>query len=275
MSVVLVRGTGDVASAVALALYRAGHRVVLHDRARPAHARRSAAFVDALFDGKVSLDGTFAKYARNLESLRHMLDCGRALAVVDTEFNALLNAVKPDVLVDARMRKRAQPEVQRGLAPLTIGLGPNFVAGETTDLVVETAYGENLGALIRSGPARSFAGEPRDLGGHGRERFVYAPIGGTFHSRLAIGSPVVADEEIATIDGTPLKAPLSGRLRGLAHDGAEVEQGAKVIEVDASGKLAATAIGERPKRVAEAVVIAVAEERRRSPDFRDGGGSRV
>lgn len=260
MCVVLVRGTGDVGSAVALALFRAGHHVVLHDRSKPAHARRGVAFVDALFEDKVSLEGIHAKYARSIESLRHMLNCRRAVPVVDVEFDALISAVKPDVLVDARMRKREQPEVQRGLAPLTIGLGPNFVAGKTTDLVVETAYGHNLGGLIRSGRAQPLTGEPRELGGHARERFVYSPVSGTFRSRLAIGASVVAGEEIATIDGTPLRAPLTGRLRGLAHDGAEIEQGTKVIEVDASGSDASIyAVAERPKRVAEAVLLAVGE----------------
>jgi xanthine dehydrogenase accessory factor len=266
MSVVLVRGTRDVGSAVALALFRAGYQVVLHDLPKPAHARRATAFADALFDGKVSLNGTYAKYAPTLESLRHMIDCRRAIAVIDSEFDALVQAVKPDVLVDARMRKREKPEIQRGLAPLTIGLGPNFVAGETTDVVVETGYGKNLGAVIRSGRSQVLAGEPKVLGGHGRERFVYASVAGTFRTRLAIGSPVVAGEEVATIDGTPLYAPLTGQLRGVAHDGADVEQGTKVIEVDASqGEASIYALGERPQRIAEAVLVAVGEAAAKRP----------
>jgi xanthine dehydrogenase accessory factor len=223
-------------------------------------------FADALFDGKISLNGTYAKYAPSLEGLRHMINCRRAIAVVDTEFDALVRTVKPDVLVDARMRKREKPEIQRRLAPLTIGLGPNFVAGQTTDVVVETAYGKNLGALIRSGRPQVLAGEPRVLASHGRERFVYSPVGGIFCTRFAIGSLVVAGEEIGTIGGTPLHAPLTGRLRGIAHDGADVEQGAKVIEVDASQSEASIyALGERPQRIAEAVLVAVGEAAAKRP----------
>ena len=40
------------------------------------------------------------------------------------------------------MRKRAVPERQRGIAPLTIGLGPNFIAGDTADLAIATMWGE-------------------------------------------------------------------------------------------------------------------------------------
>jgi xanthine dehydrogenase accessory factor len=45
-------------------------------------------------------------------------------------------------LIDPRVRKRAVPERLRGMAPLTIGLGPNFVAGETVDLAIESTYAE-------------------------------------------------------------------------------------------------------------------------------------
>ncbi len=260
MPLVLIRGTGDVGSAVALALFRAGHCVVLHDQPKPAHARRGAAFTDALFEGKAKLEEVWAKRAPDRDCLRHLRACKRGMAAVDWDPESFIDELRPDVLVDARMRKREPPEIQRGLAPLTIGLGPLFVAGETTDLVIETAYSEELGAVIRSGSARPLSGEPRLLGRHGRERFVYAPLSGLFSTEREIGSEVSAGEIVASIDATPLAAPLSGRLRGLSHDGAYATRGAKVIEVDpsATGESIHT-IGERPRRIADGVLRAVRE----------------
>ena len=66
MGTVLVRGTGDVGSAVAYALFRAGHSVVLHDKPRPPHHRRGMAFVNALYDGTAELQGALGKRARLL-----------------------------------------------------------------------------------------------------------------------------------------------------------------------------------------------------------------
>ena len=74
--------------------------------------------------------------------------CRRAIPVVDEPFERVVEALRPQVVLDARMRKRENPEFQRGVAPLTIGLGPNFVAGENVDLVVETAWGEQMGEII-------------------------------------------------------------------------------------------------------------------------------
>lgn len=54
---ILVRGAGDIGSAVAHCLFVAGHAVVLHEEARPSATRRQMAFTDAVFDGAAQLDG--------------------------------------------------------------------------------------------------------------------------------------------------------------------------------------------------------------------------
>ena len=51
--VVLVRGSGDVGSAVAHLLLRSGRGVLIHDVDRPAAPRRGMAFADAVFDGDI------------------------------------------------------------------------------------------------------------------------------------------------------------------------------------------------------------------------------
>lgn len=179
MAILLVRGSGDIGSAVAHTLCFAGHSVVLHDDPLPAHPRRGMAFTDALFEGSARLESLLAKRAASPSDLPPMIGCGRALPVTDLPFDRVLRVVEPDVLVDARVRKHASVEPIRGLAPLVVGLGPGFVAGLNADRVVETGWGENLGRLLHVGAARGYSGEPRELGGHGRERFVYAPAPGS------------------------------------------------------------------------------------------------
>ncbi|MEA2194638.1 MAG: xanthine dehydrogenase accessory factor [Solirubrobacteraceae bacterium] len=263
MARVLIRGCGDVGSAVAHRLLRDGHEVVIHDVALPAAPRRGMALADAVFDGACELDGVRARRAE----LAELGEGRRAEVLVSTaeEIGDVLAALLPDVLVDARMRKRAQPATQRGLAPLTIGLGPNFVAGETTDLAIETQWGDDLGTVVAHGPTKPLGGEPRSFAGHARDRFVYAPRGGVLRTRAAIAQRVVAGQTVATIGDEPLRAPLDGILRGLVHDGVAVAAGAKVVEVDPRGDLTKVfGIGPRPRRIAEGVVAAM--RRGRAPD---------
>lgn len=258
MARLLVRGAGDIGSAVAHALRALGHAVVLHDEPLPAHSRRGMAFTDAFFEGRSELEGVLAKRANGAASLAPMLACGKALPVSDAPFDEVLAAVAPDVLVDARVHKHGQAPPLVGVAALAIGLGPGFVAGSNADIVVETAWGDDLGKVIRHGGARDYAGEPRPLGGHGRERYVYASAAGILRTRLAIGDAVGRGDEVARIGDEVLCAPLAGVLRGLAHDGARIAIGTKVLEVDPRGDPArAFGIGERPARIAAGIVSAL------------------
>ena len=256
MARVLIRGSGDVGSAVAHLLLRAGHEVVIHDVALPAAPRRGMAFADAIFDGACSLDGVVARRVDDVEGL--YVGGWSNVLVTTAGLDEVLVAARPDVLVDARMRKRAVPERQRGLAPLTIGLGPNFVAGETTDLAIETQWGDDLGTVVVEGPTQALGGEPRSFEGHARDRFVYAPAAGVMRTAAAIAQPVSAGEVVATIGAAELRAPLDGILRGLVHDGVPVDLGAKVVEVDPRGDLTkVVGIGPRPRRIAEGVLEAM------------------
>lgn len=256
--VVLVRGSGDVGSAVAHLLLRSGYGVVIHDIDRPTAPRRGMAFVDAIFDGTCELEGVSARRVDDIVGLAPAIAAREEVCLTTSGLGLVLADVQPDVLVDARMRKRDDPEPQLDLAPLTIGLGPNFVAGETTHLAIETQWGDALGALVTSGSTRPLGGEPRSFDGHGRDRFVYAPVTGVLRTDAAIGDRVSAGDVVATIGRQALVAPLDGILRGLTHDDVPVTQGLKVVEVDPRGDVsAAVGLGARPTRIAEGVLAAI------------------
>ena len=121
-------------------LLRSGHEVVIHDVALP--PRRAAGWRSPTRSSTAPRARRRPRAARGARRAARRAHGDEVLVSIAPELGDVLAAVLPDVLVDARMRKRAQPETQRGLAPLTIGLGPNFVAGQTTDLAVETQWGD-------------------------------------------------------------------------------------------------------------------------------------
>ncbi len=255
---VLVRGSGDIGSAVAHVLFQAGYAAAIHDIPQPTATRRKMAFADAIFDRCAHLEAVEARRVDDLKQLPPLLAAHQIIPVLVIDLAILLEVLRPDVLVDARMRKHQQPEVQRGLAQLTIGLGPNFVAGETTDLAVETRWGDSLGQVLAAGATQPLQGEPRPLGGHSRDRYVYALVAGMFHTAFEVGDLVEQGQKVACIGSTPLYAPLTGILRGLTKNGVPVSVGTKVIEVDPRG-LAAQIVGisERPGHITQSVLQAV------------------
>jgi xanthine dehydrogenase accessory factor len=258
MKTILVRGSGDVGSAVALVLFKAGYGVVIHDSAQPTATRRKMSFCDAIFDGKASLDGVNAQLTGDVAELAASLASHASIPVTTFALPAVLAALRPHVLVDGRMRKHQQPEIQIALASFTVGLGPNFAAGETVHAAVETGWNEDLGRVVWEGATRPLEGEPQTIAGHARDRYVYAPEAGVFRTALQIGDAVAAGQEIARIGEISLRSPISGVLRGLTHDGVPVAKKTKVIEVDPRGSAAQiTGIAERPGRIAAGVLEAV------------------
>lgn len=254
----LVRGIGDVGSAVAHALYSAGHQVAIHDSPRPTAHRRGMAFVDAVYDGRATLEGIEAV---RVGATRDVATASN-IAVYTGPFSDLLADGIWDLLVDARMRKRSRAEDQRASARLTIGLGPGFTIGENCHRAVETSW-EQLGTIVEAGSTAPLRGEPRAILGHARDRLIYATHAGLFSSAHRIGDTVTQGESIATIDGETLTAPLAGVLRGLTRSGIPVEAGTKVVEIDPRGETTqAFGLGERPRRIAEAVLRILADPSR-------------
>lgn len=258
MKRILVRGSGDVGSAVAHILFCAGYAVLLHDAARPMVTRRKMAFCDAIFDGVAMLDGVQARQMADISEVTAHLALHDVIPITSLDVTVLLAAMRPDVLVDARMRKHDQPELQIMLAPFTIGLGPNFIAGVTVHTGVETGWNEDLGQVIWQGATRPLEGEPQTIAGHARDRYAYAPIAGIFKTTSQIGDMVTAGQKVANIGEIILHAPIDGILRGLTHDSVPVGKKAKVIEVDPRGEQATiTGIAERPRRIALGVLEAI------------------
>ena len=266
MTVVIVRGLGDIGSAVAHLLFREGYGVVIHDDPRPATTRRGMAFADAAFDGQAELDGVRAVRTDGAGEIARALERRNAVPVHVGPLGTLLAGLGHQVLIDARVRKRAAPEVQVGRAELTIAMGPALVAGLHAHVVVETSW-DALGAVITEGASLPLAGEPRAIAGHARDRYVYAPVDGVLRTKARIGDAVRRGEEVARVGDTALLAPLDGVLRGLTHDDVPIAAGTKVIEVDPRGRVdEVRGIGERPRRIAEGVLSAMrAWERRLRP----------
>jgi len=260
---VVVRGAGDIGSAVAHRLFRDACAVVIHEEPKPTTTRRGMAFADAVFDGRTSLDGIGAVRARDIADVRRLLAAREAIPVYVRALGRLLKEFAAAVLVDARMQKHGAPQVQRGLADLTIGLGPDLVVGRHADRVIETSW-DGLGRVITKGASLALAGEPREIEGHARDRYVYAPFDGVFRTKARIGEEVREGQEVAEIGSTVLTAPLDGVLRGLTRDGIPVTTRTQGIEVDPRGAHAdVRGIGERPRQIANGVLAAIREWDRR------------
>ncbi|MCX6550667.1 MAG: selenium-dependent molybdenum cofactor biosynthesis protein YqeB [Acidobacteria bacterium] len=229
MSYVVLRGGGDLATGVALRLYRAGLIVIITELARPLAVRRTVCFSEAVYEGSWTVEGFTATRTATLADAIALADAGGIPVLVAPSLVSLF-ARSIDVLVDARLIKQA-PETDRSVAPLVIGLGPGFIAGHDCHAVVETMRGHTLGRVYWSGSAlpdtATPEGDPR--------RVLRAPADGEVVPHAEIGDTVGPDQVVAHVGGESVACPFGGILRGLIRPGAVVSRGTKIGDIDPRG----------------------------------------
>ena len=227
---VVIRGAGDLASGVALRLWRAGMEVGLRDVAQPTALRRTVAFSEAIVHGEQTVEDVTARLA-TAETAEETLAAGYIPVLVDPEGRSVPK-LKPDALVDAILAKR-NLGTKITDAPVVIGVGPGFTAGTDCHAVVETMRGHTLGRVIWSGSAVPNTGVPGNIGGYTIERVMHSPCAGEFRALRQIGDTVEAGETIAAVGGEPLCAKITGTLRGILPEGFYVpRKGFKSADVD-------------------------------------------
>lgn len=231
---VLIKGAGDLATGVAHRLFRAGINVVLTEREKPTVVRRPVSFAQAVFDGEAEIEGVVARRVESLEEVGRSIAAGQIPLLVDPSLRCLA-PLQPDVLVEATVSKR-NTGVTLGSAPIVVALGPGYWAGRDVHAVVETARGHYLGRVIYRGAALPNTGVPGDTAGFTVQRVLRAPSSGSFYPCREIGDLVNAGDTVAYVDNYPVKAQISGVIRGLLHRGLEVSEGMKVGDIDPRAK---------------------------------------
>ena len=230
----LIRGAGDIASGAALRLWRCGVDVVMTDLARPTAIRRTVAFSDAIVHGETTVEGLRAVRAEDAAQAKALLREGVIPVLADPECRCR-EALTPDALVDAILAKR-NLGTRIDDAPIVVGVGPGFTAGEDCHAVVETMRGHTLGHVIYRGSALPNTNIPGLIGGFAGERVLRAPCDGVFTAMHCIGDTVTEGETIGFVEGMPMRCTISGVLRGVLDDGVRVHKGMKSGDVDPRGR---------------------------------------
>lgn len=241
---IICRGGGDLATGIVHRLFRAGFPVLVLETDSPAAIRRQVSFSEAVYDGTATVEGVTAERIASADraSVDHVLEAGRVPLLVDPEGNSIAQ-LKPDIVVDAIIAKKNMGTAKE-MAPLVIGVGPGFTAGEDVDLVVESMRGHNLARIFTTGSALPNTGIPGNIGGFTKERVLHAEADGYMKNIRKIGDIVEKGEEIARIyekmteEGifsgsyVSVEASISGIIRGLIREGYHFQKGFKIADID-------------------------------------------
>ena len=267
---IICRGAGDLATGIIHRLHRAGHRVIALETDYPAAIRRQVSFCEAVYDGSAAVEGVTARIVPALadaetdtetysgindtpaahiasekwdsSDIEAVLEAGEVPLLIDPKGESIA-LLKPDVVVDAIIAKK-NLGTTIDMAPLVIGVGPGFTAGQDVHLVIESMRGHNLARIITDGMAQPNTGVPGNIAGFTSERVIHAPAAGYIHDVRKIGDIVQKGDEIARIypdkesydnalsEYVPVNATITGIIRGLIREGYYFREGFKIADID-------------------------------------------
>ena len=268
---VFVRGAGDLATGTILRLHRCGFKVLALECADPSAIRRKAAFCEAVWKGSATVEGVVCRRIDRAEDAAAVSAAGEIPLLVD-ESCAAAELLHPAAVVDAILAKR-NLGTHRAMAPITVGLGPGFTAGQDVDAVVETMRGHQLGRVMRQSAAIPNTGVPGNIGGYTAERVIHAPAAGPMEfvadetgALVDIGAVVHKGQCIGKVGGAEVPATLDGVLRGLIRQGYPVTRGLKIADIDPRLEQVANCdtVSDKARAIAGGVLealLSLAEER--------------
>lgn len=251
---ILIRGAGEMASAVAVVLHRVGFSVIMTELSIPLAIRRTVCFSDAILNGTAEVGGIQSvkvEYNNYHDVLRN------GNIPVFTDSIEIINRIKPEFYVDARLLKRPVKD-RRILAQFTVGLGPGFTVGKNCAVIIETMRGHNLGRVIWHGSASPNTGVPGKIGGESAKRVVYALGVGNIKWLVDFGDIVQKNKVLGKIGEIEIKSHISGIVRGLISPKVNVTKGMKIADVDPRGReVNYTTISDKARSVGRGVLEAI------------------
>lgn len=227
---VIVRGGGDIATGTIYKLFKCGFKVLILEIEKPSAIRRNVAFCEAIYDTQKQVEDVTCYLAHDYDEAKQFLMENKVTLLIDPEAKAI-DYFKPEVVVDAILAKKNLGTTKK-MAPITIALGPGFMAGKDVDVVIETMRGHKLGRTIYQGAALKNTGVPGVIKGYGKERVIHSSGAGTVKHVRHLTDIVKKGEVIAYVDQTPIYATMDGLLRGLIKEGFVVTQGFKMADID-------------------------------------------
>lgn len=101
---VMIKGAGDIASGIALRLWRAGINVVMTDLPKPSSIRRTVCFSEAVYRGETKVEEVRARLAADAADALRLLEEDILPVIVDPKAESA-KELHPDVIVDAILAK--------------------------------------------------------------------------------------------------------------------------------------------------------------------------
>ncbi|MFR4117628.1 MAG: molybdenum hydroxylase [Bilophila wadsworthia] len=256
---ILLRGGGDIATGIALRLYRSGfRRLIILETAHPMAVRRRVAFSEAVYEGLCTVEGITAALAPRPEEIAPLWDAGCIPVMVDPQGVTIPASAPKSSLSHARQTERRRRHHRRASRHRR---GARLHRGRKCPLHRRNQPGAQPRTGPYSGSAEPDTGIPGDIVGMTTERVLRAPRTGIFLSRHDIGTTSKAGDVVATVEANgvsrEIRTVISGVIRGLLRSGTPVTDRIKVGDVDPRDNTACHHVSDKAFAIGGGILEAI------------------
>ncbi len=244
-TVVLILGSGDLATACALRLFRSGFGVIITQHHRPLDIHFHRTYSAAAYAGFKTIENITARtYAHALEG--GMITPGQtALEYIDFQLNNREIAfLVPDdfsylkkfdikflVVTEPVLQKEIHALLNEEVTTITFTHNSESMPGHYRIIYHDPYSGRVLYPFLQD---IYELGEPEKS--PDSENLIRSPLDGVFVSEKSAGDFLHEKDVLGKISDIPILAPHSGRLNGILNSGIMIERGTIFAEIDISGK---------------------------------------
>ncbi|MBD3225685.1 MAG: hypothetical protein GF313_13230 [Caldithrix sp.] len=242
---ILIVGSSDLESVIAMRFFKAGILALLIDRHPPYDLSHHRSFSTALHSGKRTLHGMLARalsdvvfhdeldvHAEDEHIINYILQ-NREIPILTIEQGAGLNKVGFDAIIIINF------DSYQNLKPLLKRELPIFILSSAKEYVKNYTYAisdrnEDYGAVLYPEYENAVRISSHTSLKHINE--IKASKSGVIHATVTAGAKVSKGTEILSIDQFPVYSPVDGQISGIMNSGIYVDESVVVAQIQSGVK---------------------------------------
>lgn len=229
---ILICGGGEIASSIAIKLFRSGLNPVVYVAEDEIFLRHNLCLGDAIYQGQkitgeitaitipedLIHDNSNNSYYEKIENaVQHILKDRKIPIIHQISLSETLELTKPKIVINT-LPEGSQP-ISINDSSIVIGCYPHHLPGKDCHLAIETRLNYRLGAIYS--PEAQNIPDIRDELHFFKNPFAVCttPIEGVWITYKSIGEKIKYNEPLGKMDDIEIKSPYDGQIWGIAHSG--------------------------------------------------------
>ncbi len=238
---ILITGSGDIATAAALRLFRSGYKVILFASDHPIDVHHNRTYSNAVYNGEKTVEQVTA-CTRSGSAVKG--DCApetplnefvafthsnRQIPIITQEDLSAIAALRFNYIFTADMPLFDKlPSGVTDSAVIICKAEDTFTAGSRYQVCADPVC---LGRVIYPFNRDDFIDCGKVLPDSGPKEEVHAPLEGVFTTTATIGNFIHEKQELGRINDIPILSPASGKISGLLNSGLIIPAGTVFAEI--------------------------------------------